>query len=59
MKQQFQQLLLRIDALSVRERIFLFLSVFICVLALADFVWFTPAQVAHKALLQQDRKSVV
>ena len=53
MKQQFQQLLLRIDALSVRERIFLFLSVFICVLALADFVWFTPAQVAHKALLQQ------
>ena len=53
MKKQFQQLLLRIDALSVRERIFLFLSVFICVLALSDFVWFTPAQVAHKALLQQ------
>jgi MSHA biogenesis protein MshJ len=53
MKQQFQQLLMRIDALSTRERIFLFLSVFVCVLALADFVWFTPAQVAHKALLQR------
>jgi MSHA biogenesis protein MshJ len=53
MKQQFQQLLLRIDALSVRERIFLFVSVFVCFLALADFVWFTPAQVAHKALLQR------
>ena len=53
MKQSFQQLLLRIDALSLRERIFLFLSVFVCVLALSDFLWFTPAQTAHKALLQR------
>jgi MSHA biogenesis protein MshJ len=53
MKQQLQQLLLRIDALSVRERLFLFMSVFVCVLALADFIWFTPAQTAHKALLQR------
>jgi MSHA biogenesis protein MshJ len=53
MKQQYQQLLQRIDALSMRERIFLVLSVFVCVLALADFVWFTPAQTAHKALLQR------
>lgn len=53
MKQQFQQLLLRVDALSMRERIFLFMSVFVCVLALADFVWFTPAQSAHKLLLQR------
>jgi MSHA biogenesis protein MshJ len=53
MKQQLQQLLLRIDALTVRERLFLFMSVFVCVLALADFIWFTPAQIAHKALLQR------
>jgi MSHA biogenesis protein MshJ len=53
MRQSFQQLLLRIDALSLRERIFLFLSVFVCVLALSDFLWFTPAQTAHKALLQR------
>jgi MSHA biogenesis protein MshJ len=53
MTQQLQQLLQRIDALSLRERIFLFLSVFVCVLAAADFVWFTPAQTAHKALLQR------
>jgi MSHA biogenesis protein MshJ len=53
MKEQFQQLVQRIDALSMRERIFLFLSVLVCVLALADFVWFTPAQTAHKALLQR------
>lgn len=53
MMQQFQQLLQRIDALSLRERIFLFLSIFVCVLAAADFVWFTPAQTAHKMLLQR------
>lgn len=53
MTQQLQLLLQRIDALSLRERIFLFLSVFVCVLAAADFVWFTPAQTAHKALLQR------
>jgi MSHA biogenesis protein MshJ len=53
MKAQLQQLLQRIDALSMRERIFLFMSVFVCALALADFVWFTPAQSAHKALLKQ------
>jgi MSHA biogenesis protein MshJ len=53
MRQSLQQLLLRIDALSLRERIFLLLSVFVCVLALSDFLWFTPAQTAHKALLQR------
>ena len=53
MTQQLQLLLQRIDALSLRERIFLFLSVFVCVLVAADFVWFTPAQTAHKALLQR------
>jgi MSHA biogenesis protein MshJ len=40
----------RIDALSLRERVFLFLSVLACCLALADVVWLSPAQLAHKQL---------
>jgi MSHA biogenesis protein MshJ len=53
MMAQLQTLMDRMDALSLRERLFLCLSVLVCVLALADFVWFTPAQSAHK--LQQQR----
>lgn len=40
----------RIDALSLRERAFLFLSLLACGLALADVMWLSPAQVAHKQL---------
>lgn len=48
----------RIDALSLRERVFLFLSVMACCLALADVVWLSPAQVAHKQLSQRfDKQS--
>jgi MSHA biogenesis protein MshJ len=53
MNQKLDQLLERIDALSTRERLFLFISVFVCVLALADFSAFTPAQTAHKLLVQR------
>lgn len=53
MKQHWQTLLARVDALSLRERIFLFLSVFVCVLAGADFVWFTPATAAHHHLVER------
>ena len=38
----------RIDNLSLRERIFLFLSILVCALALADTLWLSPAQTAHK-----------
>ena len=48
MKQQWQQLALRIDAMQLRERIFLFLTIVISCLALADTVWLSPAQLAHK-----------
>ncbi len=48
MKQQWQQLALRIDALQLRERVFLFLTIIISCLALADTVWLAPAQLAHK-----------
>ena len=53
MKEQWQMLLARVDALSLRERSFLFLSIFVCVLAAADIVWFTPATAGHRLLIQR------
>lgn len=48
----------RIDALSLRERVFLFVSVIAGCMALADVVWLSPAQVAHKQLTQRfDKQS--
>lgn len=44
---------LRIDSLSLRERIFLFLSVLACCGALADLVWLSPAQVAYTQSVQR------
>jgi MSHA biogenesis protein MshJ len=43
----------RIDAMSLRERGFLFLSVIFVALALADVLWLSPAQTAHKLVLQR------
>lgn len=43
----------RIDALSLRERAFLFFSVLACCIALADVLWLSPAQVAHQQLKQR------
>lgn len=43
----------RIDALSLRERVFLFLSLIAICIALVDGVWLSPAQVAHKQLTQR------
>jgi MSHA biogenesis protein MshJ len=40
----------RIDELSQRERIFLFASVLVMVLAIVDTVWLSPAQNAQKQL---------
>jgi MSHA biogenesis protein MshJ len=42
----------RIDALSLRERIFLFLSVLLCCIAAADSLWLSPAQQAQRQLVQ-------
>jgi MSHA biogenesis protein MshJ len=53
MKQEWQKLAARIDALSVRERVFAFLSIIICCLALADALWLSPAQVAYKQATQR------
>lgn len=43
----------RIDLLSLRERVFLFVSVIACCMALAEVVWLSPAQVAHKQVTQR------
>lgn len=43
----------RINALSVRERLFLLLSVLLVLGALADVLWLTPAQTAYKQTQQR------
>lgn len=43
----------RIDALSLRERVFVFLAVLACIMALADTVWLSPAQAEHEQLKQR------
>lgn len=48
----------RINALRLRERVFLFLSVIAICMALIDGVWLSPAQVAHKQLTESfDKQS--
>ena len=53
MKEQLRALLAKIDALSLRERIFVFLSVLACCLAAADALWLSPAMATNKKLVQQ------
>ncbi|MES2948865.1 MAG: hypothetical protein V4858_10035 [Pseudomonadota bacterium] len=48
MKQQWQQLVVRIDAMQLRERVFLFLAIIITGFALADTLWLSPAQTVYK-----------
>jgi MSHA biogenesis protein MshJ len=43
----------RIDAMSLRERAFLFLSLILVALALADVLWLSPAQTAHRQITQR------
>ncbi len=43
----------RINAMSLRERVLLFLSVIVCLIVFADTFWLSPAQVAHKLLVQR------
>ena len=46
----------RIDALGLRERIFLFLAVLVCLIALVDTLWLSPAQIEHTQLTQRYNK---
>jgi MSHA biogenesis protein MshJ len=46
----------RIDALTLRERVFLFVSILAAFIALADVMWLSPAQAAHSQLKQRFAK---
>lgn len=58
MKRWWETQSARINALSLRERVFLFVSVIACCMALADVMWLSPAQLAYKQLTQRfDKES--
>ena len=58
MKQRLEALFARLDALSLRERIFLCVSVLVVCGAVFDALWLSPAQTAHKQLmLKFDKQS--
>ncbi len=56
MKTWWKIQLARIDALTLRERVFLFISILAASIALADVVWLSPAQTAHSQLKQRFSK---
>ena len=58
MNKDLETLTTRLDALSLRERIFLFLSVLVVCAAVLDALWLSPAQTQHKQLmLRFDKQS--
>jgi MSHA biogenesis protein MshJ len=56
MKRWWEVQSVRINALSLRERIFLFLSIMACSVAVVDVIWLSPAKLSHKLLLQRFEK---
>ncbi len=53
MKQWWQVQAARIDAMTLRERVILFLVLIFVALAMADALWLSPAQTAHKQVVQR------
>lgn len=53
MKAMWQKHAARIDALNLRERAFLFISILAICMALADVLWLSPAQMAHQQARQR------
>lgn len=53
MKRWWQTLSARIDALSLRERAFLFATLLVCSMLLADALWLSPVQTLHKQITQK------
>lgn len=53
MSERWTALAARIDALSLRERGFLFLSLVAVCVALADLAWLSPARLAHQRARQE------
>ena len=53
MKRRWTVLAARVDALSLRERAFLFLTLLVLCMLLADVLWLAPAQTLHQQLRQR------
>lgn len=51
MNARLQAQVARLEALSLRERIFLFVSILLCSAALLDVLWLSPAQTVHRQLV--------
>lgn len=58
MKKFLETLTARLEGLSLRERIFLFLSVLVVCGAVFDTLWLSPAQIEHKQLQLRFDKQV-
>jgi MSHA biogenesis protein MshJ len=53
MKRWWQILSARVDALSLRERVFLFATLLVCSMVLADVLWLSPTQTLYRQLTQR------
>lgn len=53
MKKQWAVLAARIDAMQLRERVFVFLTILVSAMALADTLWISPAQTFQKQAKQR------
>lgn len=53
MKALWEKYAQRVDALSLRERVFLLMSVLVVLLAVVDTIWLSPAQSAQRQLVQR------
>ena len=52
MKRWWTVLSARVDALSLRERVFLFVTLLIVCMLLVDLLWLAPVQAAHRQVAQ-------
>jgi MSHA biogenesis protein MshJ len=59
MNKHLETIIARLEALSLRERVFLFLSVLAVCGAVFDTMWLSPAQIAHKQLMLRFEKQAV
>lgn len=59
MKQLWLMQIERFDALSLRERLFLFFTMLVCAGALVDTLWLSPAQTRHKQMSQRVEKQAI
>jgi len=53
MKRWWAVIVARVDALSLRERVFLFLTMLVLCMLLANVLWLAPVQTAHQQITQR------